>query len=127
MKIEITEGCICYSYLIDGKEYVNLIDSDHKDYNPDAIKKAFKLLIKRAENRNDNSIWDRLFCYLNDYLIEEVITNYINTEIEKGNLLDLQGMFIELVERDPDVRFETSGPCGCCGDLIFSYTLEIKG
>ena len=126
MKIEITEGCICYSYLIDGKEYVNLIDSNHKDYNPDIIKKAFELLIKRAENRNDNSIWDRLFCYLNDYLIEEVITNYINTEIEKGNLSDLQGMFIELVERDPDVRFKTFGPCECCGDLIFDYTLEIK-
>lgn len=126
MKIEITEGCICYSYLIDGKEYVNLIDSDHKDYNPDIIKRAFELLIKRAENRNDNSIWDRLFCYLNDYLIEEVITNYINTEIKKGNLLDLQGMFIELVERDPDARFKTSRPCECCGDMIFNYTLEIK-
>ena len=125
MKIEITEGCICYSYLIDGKEYVNLADSEHKDYNPDTIKKAFELLIKRVENRNDNSIWDRLFCYLNDYLIEEVITNYINTEIEKGNLLDLQGMFIELVEHDPNVRFETSGPCDCCGDYIYTYTLEL--
>lgn len=125
MKIEITEGCICYSYLIDGKEYINLADSEHKDYNPDIIKKAFKLLLESTERTGNISIWDRLFCHFNDNLIEEVVTNYINSELDKNNLFDLQGMFIELVMYNPNTKVTIDGPCDCCRDYIYTYILEL--
>lgn len=124
MKIEITEGCVCYSYLIDSKEYINLSDSEHKDYNPDIIKKVFKLLLEDAE-KMDNSIWDRLFCHFNYNTVEEVVTNYINNNLDMGNLLDLQGIFIDLVMFDPATTVTIDGPCGCCGDYIYTYTLEL--
>ena len=49
MKIEITEGCVCYSYCIDDKEYVDLVDPKHEDYNPEIIKKVFHILLERAD------------------------------------------------------------------------------
>ena len=37
VKIEITEGCTCYSCTINGIEYENLIDKESEHYNPDFV------------------------------------------------------------------------------------------
>lgn len=125
MKIEITEGCICYSYCIDNKEYVNLADPEHKDYNPEIIKKVFHILLERADKRGDYSIWDSLYGLFNEDEVYEIVEDYINKEIDKGNLLDLQSAFIELVTKDTNTKLSISGPCESCGDHIYTYTLEL--
>ena len=126
MKIEITEGCVCYSYCIDGKEYVDLVDPEHEDYNPEIIKKVFHILLERADKRGDYSIWDSLYGSFNDEEVYEIVENYINKEIDKGNLSDLQDTFIRLVKSDSDTIYKMSGPCECCGDYIEEYILNLE-
>lgn len=126
MKIEITEGCVCYSYCIDDKEYVDLVDPKHEDYNPEIIKKVFHILLERADKRGDYSIWDRLYGIIYEEEVYEVVENYINKEIDSGNLSDLQDMFIKLVKSDSDTIYKMSGPCECCGDYIEEYILNLE-
>lgn len=44
--------------------------------------------------------------------------------IDNANSITLQQMFIEYMEGD-ESEWHTSGPCECCGDLIFEYDKEI--
>lgn len=126
MKIEITEGCVCYSYCIDGKEYVDLVDPKHKDYNPEIIKEVFHILLERADKRGDYSIWDSLYGSFNGEEVYEIVENYINEEIDKGNLSDLQDTFIRLVKSDSNIVYKMSGPCECCGDYVEEYILNLE-
>lgn len=125
MKIEITEGCVCYSYCIDDKEYVDLVNPEHKDYNPEIIKEVFHILLERADKRGDYSIWDSLYGSFNGEEVYEIVENHINEEIDIGNLFDLQDTFIRLVKSDSDTVYKMSGPCECCGDYVEEYILNL--
>ena len=43
--------------------------------------------------------------------------------VDKAGSDTLQQMFITYMENNTE--FEMSGPCECCGDLIFEYNKEI--
>ena len=45
--------------------------------------------------------------------------------VDNADGATLQQMFIEYMEGD-ESEFHTSGPCECCGDLIFEYNKELK-
>lgn len=43
--------------------------------------------------------------------------------VDNADGVTLQQMFIEYMEDESE--YHTSGPCECCGDLIFEYNKEL--
>ena len=135
MKLQYTDGCICTSYDVNGKEFVDLSTAEQRDL---AIK-----LIKRA---NSLSIFDRIYSYIiedededEDKYIDKM-ENFCNepVEIQKEicinkvtdyNIKDINAtsfyQYVFEIVLSYDGIYEDLGYCDCCGDHITRYTLKI--
>lgn len=108
VNIEITEGCMSFSYLINGIEWVELDDKESKNYNIELLNKVTEALIKEVvEQYNIPS-------FMEDYLWDGIETNCE------------QDTFIRLVKNDKNTTVENLGHCDDCGDDIERYKLEIE-
>lgn len=116
VKIEITEGCTCYSYTINGIEWVDLTDPESPDYTI-----------------NHDNIVERVF----DALYIDINTQYNIPSFLRGFMMDnyednfnavpcTQQMFCNMVETHKNTKSKCLGYCDECGDTIYRYTLNLK-
>lgn len=111
VKIEITEGCTCYSYTINGKEYGNLIDKESDDYNPDFVYDVLDAMTNEIyEQRKDNSEFIEL---LDDIL------SFIKLE-------NSQWFFERLFHFNANTKTVDTSYCEQCGDTIITKSLTIN-
>lgn len=114
--IEITEGCTCYSYLINGIEWVELTDPTSKDY---------------TTNHNDiiNDVHNALVGeLLQQYYIPAFLTDnlYDNESDDYEYVPCTQDTFVNLVKSNNRTKKKYLGTCDECGDTIYKYTLILK-
>ena len=111
VKIEITEGCMCYSYTINGKEYGDLIDKESDDYNPDFVYDVLEAMADEIyEQRKDNSEFIEL---LDDILA------FIKLE-------NSQWFFERLFHFNTNTKTVDTSLCEQCGDTIITKSLTIN-
>lgn len=111
VKIEITEGCTCYSYTINGIEYGDLIDKESDDYNPDFVYDVLEAMTNEIyEQRKDNqdliTVLDDVFTFI---------------EIENS-----QWFFERLVQFNNNTEVTDISYCEQCGDTIITKSLTIN-
>ena len=107
VNIEITEGCMSYSYLINGIEWVELYDKESDHYNIELLDKVAEALIKEVvEQYNIPS-------FMEDYLWDGIETNCS------------QDTFVKLVQNNKNTTIESLGHCDECGDDIERWKLEL--
>lgn len=111
VKIEITEGCTCYSYTINGIEYGDLIDKESEHYNPDFVydvleAMADEIYIQRKDNDELTTLIDDVF-----------------TSIEIKNS---QWFFERLVQFNNNTEVTDISYCEQCGDTIITKSLTIN-
>lgn len=112
IKIEITEGCISYSYQINGFEWNLLCSKECPEEQKDLIEKTFKYLLHDINEQytipnfmlsslydNDGDDWERIPCE--------------------------QSTFVYMVQAHKDTKTTYLGRCDECGDLIYRYILEL--
>jgi hypothetical protein len=103
VKIEITEGCMCYSYTINGIEYGDLIDKESDDYNPDFVYDVLEAMTNEIyKQRKDNQ-------------------DLITVEIENS-----QWFFERLVQFNNNTEVTDISYCEQCGDTIITKSLTIN-
>lgn len=61
MKLEATEGCMCYSYSIDGVNISDYLDENSEKYNPQFLK---DVLIKLIESGKCDCMLESIFPYI---------------------------------------------------------------
>lgn len=107
--IELTEGCTSYSYLINGKEWVDII-TERNDYDIKALAKIIDILIIEIQQQYN----------LPKFIIDIIYDN-------DDCLLPIsQDTFIKLVKNNINTKYEHLGICDCCGDTIESWKLKIN-
>ena len=113
--IEITEGCTNFSYLINGKEWVEYVA-------PDVIEDEKKHM-KEIDFLNN-------VC---EELITEAVEQYNIPQWMVGYLWDgehdtycTQDTFVKLVQNNKNTKEEYLGTCDECGDSIYRWKLEIE-
>lgn len=111
--INITEGCIAYSYSINGVEWVDLTDKNSEKYDPNIVNAVCAELLDRLEEHRPD-----IPRFLIDNLYE-VGTSDPNIDFD-------QDIFIELVKNDKDTKTEYLGSCDECGDSIYNWKLIIE-
>lgn len=108
VKIEITEGCINYSYLINGKEWVDLTSEESKDYNPEFVNAVCEELINQAQEQYQLPTW----------IASRLCDGYA--------VLCEQDTFIELVKNNKHTREKDLGRCEECGSHVYEWYLELE-
>lgn len=113
-KINITEGCVCYSYEINDIEWVELTSKYSKDYNPKLVNVVFDSLVTELSKQYD----------LPDFLISKIYED----DVLDDDIPCFQDTFINLVKANKNTIEKYEGSCDECGDIIYSYdlTLEVK-
>lgn len=109
VNIEITEGCTNFSYLINGIEWVDLVDKESEHYNIDFIDKVCEALINEATEQYQLPNWIIEYLWDGDY-----------------ETCCQQGTFIKLVKVNKNTKEEYLGTCDECGDMIYRWKLEIE-
>lgn len=109
VNIEITEGCVSYSYLINGIEWVDYIDIKSEHYDTLFLDEVCEALINEATEQYQLPNW--IISYLYDGCYE--------TACE-------QDTFIKLVQNNKNVTEECLGTCDECGDTVYRWKLEIN-
>ena len=109
VNIEITEGCINFSYLINGIEWVDLVDKESEHYNIDFIDKVCEALINEATEQYQLPNWIIEYLWDGDY-----------------ETCCQQGTFINLVKVNKNTKEECLGTCDECGDTVYRWKLEIN-
>lgn len=108
VNIEITEGCISFSYLINNIEWVDLTCEESGHYNISLVDKVCEKLIDEATEQYQLPNW--IICYLWD-----------------GNdTYCTQDTFVRLVQNNKNTKEEYLGTCDECGDSIYRWKLEIN-
>ena len=107
--INITEGCICFSYTINGKEWVDLTDPNAEEYDIDFVNDVCSQLIDEAKKQYSLPEWILGYLYDGDY---EVACT--------------QQMFIALVKNNKNAEEKWLGNCDECGDSICEWKLSIN-
>lgn len=107
--INITEGCTCFSYTINGKEWVDLTDPNAEDCDIDFVNDVCSRLIDEAKNQYSLPEWILGCLYNGDY--EEACT---------------QQMFITLVKNNKNAEEKWLGDCEECGDSICEWKLSVN-
>ena len=69
VKIEITEGCTCYSCTINGIEYEYLIDKDSEYYDPDFVYDVLEVMTdeiygQRKDNQDLITVLDDVLTFI---------------------------------------------------------------
>lgn len=107
--IEITEGCTNFSYTINKKEFVDLIDRHSDNYDIELVNSVCEKLIEQATVQYNLPYW--IVNYLWDGEYEEVCS---------------QRTFITLVKQNKNIKEEYCGTCSTCGDTILKYELDFE-
>lgn len=115
INIEMTEGCICFSYTINGIEWTDLTDPDNENFNIKLVNQVFEALVD--ELTSQYSIPPFMVSYLYD--------GYYESD-ELGDLLCTQDTFINCVKANKNCKENYLGTCDDCGDMIYEYKLEIQ-
>lgn len=110
VKIEITEGCTCYSYTINGKEYGNLIDKESEHYNPDFVYDVLEAMADEIYiQRKDN----------------DELTTLIDDTLAFIKLENSQWFFERLFQFNENTKIIDSHHCEQCGDTVITRSLTI--
>lgn len=109
VNIEITEGCINFSYLINGIEWVDLVYEESEHYNIPLLDAVCEELINEATEQYKLPEWVISSLYDGDY--EAVCT---------------QDTFVRLVKNNKNTKEECLGTCDECGDTVYRWKLEIN-
>ena len=109
VNIEITEGCISFSYLINDIEWVDYICKESEHYNIEFLDKVHEKLIDEAQEQYQLPNWIIEYLWDGDY----------ETCCE-------QGTFIKLVKVNKNTKEECLGTCDECGDTVYRWKLEIE-
>lgn len=109
VNIEITEGCTCFSYLINNIEWIDYISKESKHYNINLVDRVCEALIDEVKEQYNLPIW--IIEYLWDGEYETCCT---------------QDTFVRLVQNNKNTKEEYLGTCDECGDMIYRYKLEIE-
>ena len=104
MNIEITEGCVCFSYLINNKEWVDYETEKEKEFLNRVCEKLIKQIVEQYNIPH----------FLEDYLWDG---DY--------DIICSQDTFIKLVKNNKNTKEKYLGRCDCCGDSIHKWTLNI--
>lgn len=92
VKIEITEGCISYSYTINDIEWVDLVDKESDYYNLELANKVCEELLKQAQEQYQlpNWIMDYLWDGCNTTCEQHTFTKLVKIiKTLKKNILDI--------------------------------------
>lgn len=116
IKIEITEGCVSYSYMINGIEWADLTEPTSPHYtirNGNIVANVFYKLYEEI-------------CL--QYNIPHFLTNYMwdNENDDWEAVPCTQDTFIEMVKANKKTEIECLGKCYECGDTIYKYNLWLK-
>lgn len=111
VKIEITEGCTCYSCTINGIEYGDLIDKESEYYNPDFVydvleAMADEIYIQRKNNQDLITLIDDVFTFI--------------------ELKNSQWFFERLLYFNANTKTVDTSYCEQCGDTIITKSLTIN-
>ena len=109
VNIEITEGCVNFSYLINDIEWVDLVDKESDNYNIKLVNNVCEELIEQAKFQYQLPHW--IIEYLWDGTDDPYCTQYT---------------FIELVKNNKNTKEECLGTCVECGDTIYRWKLTLK-
>lgn len=107
--IEITEGCTCYSYQINGKEWVDLL-KEKNEHNIQTLTKIIDILVGEIQQQ---------------YKLPKFVIDIIYDNNEFPFPIS-QETFIRLVKNNINTKYEKLGTCDCCGDTIESWKLNIN-
>ncbi len=66
MKLTATEGCVCYSYEIDGIAVADLLNEESEHYNPTKVKDAIIKMLELPESE------DKVYCNIFQNLITQL-------------------------------------------------------
>lgn len=139
MKLEYTDGCICTSYDVNGKEFIDLSTTEQRDLAIKLIKRADSLSVfnriysyiiedeDEDEYENENKYIDKMedFCDKPVEIQKEICINKVTDyNIEDTNAISFYQYVFETI-LSYDGIYEDLGYCDCCGDHITRYTLEI--
>ena len=111
VKIEITEGCTCYSYTINGIEYGDLIDREGDNYDPDFVYIVLEAMTKEVceQKKDDYNLTDIL----------DDILSYVRLE-------NSQWFFERLFHFNANTKTVDTSYCEQCGDTIITKSLTIN-
>lgn len=109
VNIEITEGCVDFSYLINDIEWVNLVDKKSDNYNIKLVNNVCEELIEQVKFQYQLPHW--IIGYLWDGTYDPYCTQYT---------------FVKLVKNNKNTKEECLGTCDECGDTIYRWKLEIN-
>ena len=109
VNIEITEGCINFSYLINGIEWVDYTSKESEHYNIEFIDDVCCALISEVKKQYNLPSWIVEYLYDGDY----------ETVCE-------QDTFVKLVQNNKNTKEECLGTCDECGDTVYRWKLEIN-
>lgn len=111
VKIEITEGCTCYSYTINGIEYGDLIDKESDNYDPDFVYDVLEAMADEIYiQRKDN----------------DELTTLIDDTLAFIKLENSQWFFERLVQFNNNTEVTDISYCEQCGDTIITKSLTIN-
>lgn len=111
VKIEITEGCTCYSCTIHGIEYENLIDKESEHYNPDFVYDVLEAMADEIYiQRKDN----------------DGLTTLIDDTVAFIKLENSQWFFERLFQFNENTKIIDSHHCEQCGDTVITRSLTIN-
>lgn len=111
VKIEITEGCTCYSYTINGIEYRDLIDKESDNYDPDFVYDVLEAMADEIYiQRKDN----------------DELTTLIDDTLAFIKLENSQWFFERLVQFNNNTEVTDISYCEQCGDTIITKSLTIN-
>lgn len=108
VSIEITEGCIGYSYCINGKEWVNLINPTSEDYNINLVSEVCNELLKEIQQQYNLPIW----------IIKDLENDY-------DTVCNLD-TFRDLVLNNKNTKEKQLGVCEECGDSSYEWLLTLN-
>lgn len=111
VKIEITEGCMYYSYTINGIEYGDLIDKESDNYDPDFVYIVLEAMTKEVceQKKDDYNLTDIL----------DDILSYVRLE-------NSQWFFGRLFQLNENTKIIDSYNCEQCGDTVIIRSLTIN-
>lgn len=111
VKIEITEGCTCYSCTINGIEYENLIDKESEHYNPDFVYDVLEAMADEIYiQRKDN----------------DELTTLIDDTLAFIKLENSQWFFERLFQFNENTKIIDSYHCEQCGDTVITRSLTLN-
>lgn len=109
-KLQITEGCTCYSYTINDMEYDDLLDKQDEYYNPELVYNTLQVMVKDLELQCPN----------------EMAFELIDSIIAYHRLSELRWLFEFLFHENKNTKCIDSWTCDECFDTVTVRELIIE-